>query len=349
MSKINSIYFVEPQSQGWIIEKLVDDIVEVLDQIGIQSSRGIFSDYSGEDVIFNTRFLSSNSDSRAKINSIFVTHIDDVLKEVQFKFESKKFESIICLSQQDCRLASQLLGREHGLIGINLPPRSVSVRPIKLAYFSSRYQDQRKNEIWLKEYFLNHNPDAKKAFVISFLGRDWERFCEELGDVGVSYEIVQYSTSLSAEYELYKEKLSQNDYLIYLGFDGGAMSVYDGLGAGLRVICPNSSYHQGLSERVELFDEKEDFFAILDELFRQYSDTNHALAERSVQNYVQALLSHWDFLLPGDNVGSEEVDGAIESLHDPLLSSSKEKRRYHRLSLSRIRSALIRLFQKLAG
>jgi len=342
VNNIKSVYFVEPQSQGWIIEKLVDDIMEELKTRGIGSSRGVFSDYNGEDVVFNTRFLNSYSDARAKINSIFVTHIDDIIKEVQFRLISPKFSSIICLSPQDSRFVSQVLNRQEGVIGIDLPPRSISVRPIKLALFSERYADRRKNEEWLKEYFSEHNPDAKASFVVSFLGKHWESFCEELSKLEVSYEIIRYSAPVSTEYELYKEKLSQNDYLIYLGFDGGAMSVYDAIAAGLRVICPNGSYHQGLSDRVELFNEKTEFFVVMDRLYHQWCSAQSTMEERSIRNYVEALLSHWRSLLePTDNT---ESPNEIEATRRDVTSTdSIERVRYHRMSFSRVRSALIRV------
>ena len=261
-NRIKSIFMVEPDNQGWIIEKLMRDIKAECELKDINVSIGISNQYDGEDVIWNTRYLTAYYNRQAKINSLFITHVDDASKALQLSADAKNFDSIVCLSPQEARMTCNLLGRKKGIVGLNLPPRDLTVRPIRLAYMSHYYPDHRKREDWIVEYFTSYNPKAKHSFIFSFLGHSWEGFAKHLDKLDLNYEIVRYAFEMPSEYIQYKERLGLNDYLIYLGNDGGAMSVYDAVCTGIKVICTNGSYHDGLPKSVITFNDKTEFFTI---------------------------------------------------------------------------------------
>lgn len=346
MNQIHSVYIVEPIDQGWIIERLMRDIAAELMCRGIPTRIGASEGYAGEDVVFNSRYLVPLSDARAKVNSLFITHVDDKIKEMQLKASFKGFNSFVCMSPQDADFITALKGGRNGVVGIDLPTRDLKVRPIRLAMFSACYEDGRKNETWITDYFRDKPAAYKQNFIFCFMGWGWEKFCTTLGELDMNYEIYRYSRFTPGEYDLYKEMLPSMDALIYLGFDGGAMSVYDGINAGLDIIASNISYHRGLGDSVTLFDDPVGFFRELDRLHAKNTGRKEVLQQRSVVAYTNQLVAHWNTLLQGEPPARDCVT------LDPLGPSEEKTLRmfrghYKRLSLSRIRSAAIRLGQSI--
>jgi hypothetical protein len=339
-----SVYIVEPADQGWIIEHLMRDISEELNSRGIPTRVGPIKEYKGEEIIFNSRFLQPLFDARAKVNSLFITHIDDKIKELELKYKFDVFNSFVCLSPQDADYIVALKGGRSGVVGIDLPTRDHRVRPIRLALFSACYEDGRKNEKWIAEYFRDKPSAYKQNFIFTFMGWGWEEYAAILGELEMNYEIYRYSRLLPGEYDLYKEKLPLMDALIYLGFDGGAMSVYDGITAGLDIIASNISYHQGLGESVKLFDDREGFFHELDSLYAKNTKRKAVLLQRSIAEYTSQLVVHWNSLLIG-----QPLDNKYNSLN-PLGATELKtlklyRSHYKRIDFSRIRSFLIRLIK----
>jgi hypothetical protein len=350
MIKIRSVYIIEHADQGWIIEKLMRDIAIQLQERGISVRIGPSDRYIDEEVIFNSRFLVPYFDDKAKINSLFITHIDDKIKENEVKFLFNRFNSFVCLSPQDAEFISALKGCASNIVGIELPPRDLKVRPIRIAIFSACYDDGRKNEHWIAEYFAGKSSADMQNFVFCFIGWDWEKFCASLGKLGGNYEIYRYSRLLPGEYELSKEVLATMDVLIYPGFDGGAMSIYDGINAGIQVIASNISYHRNLGESVALFDDKTGFFQVLDGLYVKHQQRKTILQERSISNYVDKLLDHWSALLVENSSYKTPLSESISQTPNNQNFDKKvlklHRNNYKKISLNRIRSAIIRLIQK---
>lgn len=344
MRQIQSVYVVEPVDNNWIIGRLLRDVASALRARGIAVRIGPSADYEGQEVIFNSRFLVAFSDPRALINSLFITHIDDKIKELQFKASAGAFNSFVCMSPQDAEYVAALVGREQWVVGINLPPREVSVRPIRLALFSARYEDGRKNEHWIREYFEDRPAAHRQAFVFCFIGWGWERFCASLAKLDMNFEILRYSRSTAGEYETCKSMLTTMDALIYLGFDGGAMSVYDGLNAGIPVFATNISYHRGLGDSVTLFDDRAGFFRELDQLYLQRVGRIASLDERNVNSYSSHLLAHWNQLLV-DDLANFVGDAKLPVYSSRAQTLSMYRANYKRVGWSRIRSTLIRFAQ----
>jgi hypothetical protein len=344
MASLTSVFIVEPESQGWIIERLMRDIAAELERRGISARIGKGSDYDGETVIFNSRFMTALSDKRAAINSLFITHIDDRIKEMELRASFGRFESFVCMSSQDADFTAGLKGDRAGVVGIGLPTRDLRIRPLRIVMFSARYPDGRKNEQWIVEYFRDKSPEHRRAFVIAFLGWGWESFASELAELDMNYELRRYSRHLPGEFQLYKEALVGADRLIYLGFDGGAMSVYDAIGAGVAVLASDTSYHRGLGESVTLFANQPGFFAELDKLHSLHAARINALSSRSIEAYVDQLLTHWRSLLAGDldcgNTTGGEPAGERER---QVVAEFRDQ--YRSISATRLRSAAIRWIQ----
>ncbi|MDP3655583.1 MAG: hypothetical protein Q8R45_01275 [Brevundimonas sp.] len=336
---IRSIYIADISS-GWIINFLMADIAAELKRRGFDVRVGPRQAYGGQDVLFNARYLNSAPTSEARINSIFVTHIDDRIREAELRAAARKFNSLICLSPQDADFVAGLTKGRNNVAGINLPARSLTVRPLRIALFSACYEDGRKNESWLSDYIRSRPEDYKESFVFCFLGLDWERFALSLGEMDVSYEVHRYSRDLPGEYGLYTHHLATMDRLIYAGFDGGAMSVYDALAAGVDVIASDISYHRGLGDSVRLFRDRDGFYKELDALHAVQVGRKRALQERSISAYVDALLAHWNSILDPDPSSPGPDPESVDT--SPREAVELFRSHYKPLGFSRLRSAAIR-------
>lgn len=344
--KINSVFISEPIHVGWIIEKLMRDIASNLTLRGITVRIGKLENYEGEDVVFHARYLYATPVEGAKLNSLFVTHIDDRLKEIEISGKFDKFNSFVCCSQHDAEFLEGLGCSESKILGNNLPHRGGILQPQKLAIFSERYKDGRKNEDWLLEYFTKAPSYARRAIIICLIGYNWESYCQKLVDLKLSFELYRYDRSLLGEYDMQKKILNGMDYLIYPGFDGGAMCVYDGVMAGAKLIVADNGYHRGLGNNVRLFSNKSEFFICLDEVVELFRQRENVLAERSIDNYIENLLHHWEAIVSKDttsiNFETSNVD-VSEPKFDDLTEVQFFRSHYKKISMRRLASSLYRL------
>jgi hypothetical protein len=339
MNIIKSVYIVEPINRGWIIEKLMLHISAELTVRGLAVEIGPSANYSSQDVIFNSRFLTPFFHHKAKVNSLFISHIDDKLRELELKALFKKFNSFVCLSPEDAHFARGLKGSPGGVFGINLPSLHLDINPIRIAIFSSRYDDGRKNESWIFDYCKSCSDEFKRSFILCFIGDNWANFCDDLSKIDINYEIYRYSISMPNEYEFCKKNLQSMDFLIYPGFDGGAMSVYDGIVSGLNILASNISYHQYLSDEIILFNNKTEFHDELNKLIFKVIARRDSLVSRNISNYVEKLLDHWNSIASGT---SQQEDDLCD-LDSKTLN--KYRKNYKKITLRRIGSTLIRLAQ----
>lgn len=345
-SALDGVYIVEPTHEGWIIERLMRDIAAALGERGIPTRIGPATAYAGEPVIFNSRYLEPFRDERARINSLFITHIDDRVRELELRRTFGQFDSYVCLSAHDADFVTGLRGDSKGVIGLDLPPRDLTVRPYRLGLFSAYYPDGRKNEAWLIEYFRQRPPANRASFTLCFLGADWEGFSRELAELDLNFEIYRYARSLPGEYQFYKEILPSLDALIYVGFDGGAMSSYDAVNAGIELIATNISYHRGLDDGFTLVEDRDEFFTALDRLHERVAHKRATLQARSVTRYVDRLVAHWQSLL-------SDAAGPCPPSEAPTANQARTveqfRSRYKPLTYTRLRAGAIRFVLVLFG
>ncbi len=288
---INSVFIVESFNQGWIIEKLMQDLKKELELRNIEVNIGSEEKYNGEEVAFHSRAFYFKKINKAKINSVFMTHIDSHQKENEMRAISKEADSIVCMSENHADLISTM-GFKGNIIGINLPNRGGNVKRNRIGIFSDHYNDGRKNEKWLAEYLSKLSDEKRDNLIVCFLGHNWENFINTINQFNISYEIYRYSRTMPGEYHMQKEIISNLDYLLYMGFDGGSMSIYDALLGNTKLIISDQCYHKGINSAI-LFRNKSELFDIFDNLINETQEKEIILNQRSIQHYTSKLLNHW--------------------------------------------------------
>lgn len=284
---MNRSFFINEVPDSWILNILGNDIVNELLSLGYKCRKGGRKEYAGEDIVVHMWWRNAVPFKLAKTNVVFVTHTDDSGKEISLKQMKDDFDVYVCMSKEDACFLKELGFDENKVFGIELPVRNTYIKPLSLAIFSNCYIDSRKNEKWLLEY-CEHHPDAQLVNFI-FLGRGWGPIGDKLNKLGCSFTWHCISRNLPYEYFFQQQSLSQADYYLYMGFDGGAMGTYDAYAMGLNLCIADDGYHKIIPDIDYKFNNQLEFYDCLDKVIAKQKRKYVFFEEHSVRNYVKEL------------------------------------------------------------
>jgi hypothetical protein len=131
-------------SADWIIGTIGKDIKRVLENEGIACDFGPPEEYDDQEVCYHLGYAYAKPFNKARVNSVFITHIDDKIKEISIVGMKSNFDSFICLSAEDESFLIGLGIPSKKVFGVTLPVRNNYIRPLSLGIFSSYYKDGRK-------------------------------------------------------------------------------------------------------------------------------------------------------------------------------------------------------------
>ena len=289
---ITSIYLsMSSSTSDWIIGMIAKNIKDELAIIGVSCKIGNHDGYQDQDICFHMSYAYAKPIKSASHNSVFITHIDDRLKEKLIKNTLNEFDSIICMSEDDAKYIISLGFSSEKVFGLSLPVRSSMIKPLKLGIFSSLYLDGRKNEKWLIDYF-NHNSFIRNI-VLVFIGENWGDFSKKLADMNMSFEWHRTSSDMPYEYQFQQNKLDDLDYYFYLGFDGGAMGTYDAYSRGVKLMVSEGSYHDDIPDIDYKISSYQDFEECLDNILNAHRRKIDFFLSNSIKSYVSKLHLVW--------------------------------------------------------
>lgn len=325
-NKVNShsIYINTTGCNNWILKIIAIDIVRELEKYGYVCHYGPYENYQGENIAYHMWWRTAKPYDAAKINSVFITHTDDKLKEHDLIMMKDKFDSYITMSEEDAKFLIELGFNQNKVYGINLPVRNNYIRPISIGIFSSCYPDNRKNESWLLDYCKTHSDAQLVNFV--FIGMGWGKFVDEISNVGCSFEWHCVSRDLPYEYIFQQHKLENIDYYLYMGMDGGAMGTYDAYAMGIPLCVSDDGYHKCIPDKEFCFNTKDVCFQKLDYIIEKQKRRVVFFSENSVENYVTKLISVWD---------GQSLKSKSEIIIDYSVAK-KRRSNYFSLSIGRI-------------
>ena len=144
-NKSTSFYIsIAGMNPGWIVGKIAEDIKRELESKGYTCNYGAPIDYNNEDVCYHMGWAYAKPQKNAKINSLFITHIDDKFKENLLVSLKDKFDSFISMSSEYESFLDELGFDKTKVFGLTLPTRNQYVKPMSIGIFSSYYADNRK-------------------------------------------------------------------------------------------------------------------------------------------------------------------------------------------------------------
>lgn len=324
--------FINFSGAEWILQILGDDIFNGLQKMGFECRKGDYQDYENEEICFHMWWRRALPFDDAKVNAVFVTHVDDSIKESDLIAMKDKFDLFICMSQEDAFFLQELGFDKQKVFGISLPTRNTYIRPITIAIFSNCYAKMKtKNEQWLLDYCSTHTNSRLVNFC--FIGHGWSEVCQELSKFGCSFEWHCVDRSLPFEYMFQQTKLADKDYYIYMGMDGGAMGTYDAYAMGLNLCVADDGYHKSIPDSEYTFLSQKEFDDSMNNIIQKQVRKLEFFKQHSVENYVNTVA----FIL----LNGRYPDNA-DLIKTPSYSV-KEKRRsfYFPISLKRFKQPLV--------
>ena len=140
------------------------------------------------------------------------------------------------------------------------------------------------------------------------------------------------------EYFYQQILLSQVDYYIYMGMDGGAMGSYDAYAMGLQLCISDDGYHKSMPDIDHKFSTKEEFFQEMDKIISKQARKLQFFQDNNVSKYVEKLAYIFEH-------------SSYPDIQEKTLSYSysvKEKRRsnYFKLNFQRFRQPYVSMIVK---
>ncbi len=329
--------FINEVLGNWILNIIGNDIYDYLIKMGYECRKGAFEEYQGEEICLHMWWRHAQPYKEAKTNAIFVTHIDDSVKEHDLLSIKDDFDIFFCMSPEDAVFLKELGFDSRKVFGINLPHRNTYIRPVTIGIFSNCYASMGvKNEQWLINYCSKFKNSNLAVFV--FIGHGWAGVVDKLSSLGCSVEWCCIDRKLPGEYMYQQLKLSNLDYYLYMGMDGGAMGTYDAYAMGVQLCISDDGYHKGIPDIEYNFMDEESFnnclCAILDKQYRKLE----FFKNNSVDMYVRKMA----YVL--ENGCIQDTDDNIVSLDYSV--SQKRRSNYFPLSFKRIRQPFISALTK---
>ena len=311
---------------NWILKIIADDIVRELTERGIECRFGERADYQGESIVHHMWWRIAKPFNEAQINSVFVTHTDDTLKEHDLVNIKDSFDCFVTMSKEDEHFLTGLGFDPKRVFGLTLPVRNSYVRPLSIGIFSSCYPDYRKNEGWLLD-FCKKNMDARLVNFV-FIGSGWDSFVKQLQECGCSFEWHYASRSLPHEYFFQQLKLQSLDYYLYMGMDGGAMGTYDAYAMSVPLLVSDDGYHKDIPDLDIKFETREQFEKQLGEIVAKQKRRINFFTHNSVKNYVADLYDIWS---------GNQIEKGESNIFDNKQVVEKRRTNYFKISPNRVK------------
>lgn len=257
--KINIVVY----ERGWILESIAKSWLENLKKLNFQVSLSYDYPKVVEDCIYIHFIWFNACIVPGALNICYVTHMDSYWKIFKLVKLARKNVRFICMSSETKDLISKYT---NSLISAYCIPKSLHFGEIKkfkitLGFFSRLQVDGRKNFLALRK-LIDLAEKFPEKFSLIFYGDNYE-----LLKIKKSENIIVINSKFDAEeYHYY---LRQCDYVVYLSFDEGAMSILDSATLGIPVLATNQGYHKDLQLPLGsfLFNDSIDIIRYLEDIY----------------------------------------------------------------------------------
>ncbi len=270
--------------------------------------------------------------------STLVTHIDDPykLKHLKGLIEDNNKMILVCMSNHGANFL-KINGIPSSNLRVLLPAIDNFIQPRRIVIATSGriYADGRKNENWLLTV-------AEKLelgnFEFRFFGDGWEKISTKLENAGAICKLFVSKNDFASDHYEINESYSTIDYWMYLGFDEGSMGCLDAAFSGVPLITTPQGFHLDFPNGIEYpVTSPTELIAVLEKLEQKRRHILNSINNWSWRNYAINYIDIW--------IKESMVEPDLIFLDSPINNEKSIAygfSRKHRLSLRRIRSALLR-------
>ena len=270
---------------GWILadyaEKLAQHLEPYVTEVSISSSQK-----PNYDVTFHVNYWGLRQIQVPGLHSTMVTHIDTSEKFALVKAQADAGVWGFCMSEDTTRRLNTFIGTKRF---ISFPPPAMTspeLHKITVMVAGRLYEDGRKNENWVVDFFASFSPDQLR---VQIMGSGWDTHVARMVSQGYS---VDYYPQF--ERETYLSILKASDYLLVTGFDEGALSALDAILFGVIPIVTAQGYHLEQDAEMLLFSTYDELMRIAIKLQNKIKEINQQrLALSDWQSFAQRHRDKW--------------------------------------------------------
>lgn len=296
---------------GWILGKFARKLQEELALLGVEVDIAKTADPAA-DINHHIIYLGYESYTGG-VETLMITHVDDVRKLSLIKEQLKTAQAGVCMSAETMHQLSVAGVLRNKLCFVN-PAHDGVIKPEPLVVgITSKVQpDGCKREHLLLE-LTDHISPADFQFKI--MGMGWESIIAKIKAKG--FRVTYFS---DFDYDEYVKLIPSLDYYLYLGQDEGSMGFIDALAAGVKTIVTPQGYHLDAKDAItHSFDTKEELCVQFNLIKAERNKLIHSIADWTWKDYAKKHLELWQYLLQQKDNASDK--GSIESNYVDGLNS----------------------------
>ena len=238
------INIINLDKERWILTKISKKLVFNLTKLGhtVFLSKKPRTDVDVNHFII---FLFQKEDKsyypKNTINTTMLTHVNDDFRFKKLKKISQFIDAGIAFSNHHKKFIEKKSLGVKKIFHI-LPPTDddVKLKKINFGIFTDLYSDGRKEEDFFFNSFINLDPHF---FKLSIIGKGWKKYVKAFQEKNIEVDFQRFFFR-----KLYLNKMSNLDYLIYLGNDEGSMSFLDAIQLGIKTIMVPQGFQSDLQE-----------------------------------------------------------------------------------------------------
>jgi hypothetical protein len=316
--KLSVNLVLHDRSRGWIIEKMAFQLCDALRELGADAA--VSPQPSAESMINHFMIFHYVEPKPATINTMGVTHVDDVLKvDMVRKHLATGVRAAICMSSMSVdQLASYGIDRKQLTYALPAHDGTMAPRRIIIGITSNNYSDGRKRD-WL---LVKLSEDVSlDDFEFQIFGRGWDQVCARLEAAGASVVVKEPSNDYRTDYDAIKLAVPKFDYYFYSGLDEGSLGTLDALSAGVKTIVTRQGFHLDIPNGITHgFWDYAELKQIFVEIVRERRERVQFARSLTWTRYAHRHLDIWSSLIERDSLPAADDLG--------VRTEAPQKRRY---------------------
>ncbi|MDF2187457.1 hypothetical protein [Paraflavitalea sp. CAU 1676] len=322
---------------AWILGKFARRLREELLNLGVEADIGSEPDPKA-DINHHIIYLGYDEAKATAVDTLMITHIDDIRKLNLLTSQLKVAKAGICMSAPIMNeLASAGLPADRILYISPAHDGVIKPRKIVIGITSKVQPDGCKREYLVEQLFDHISPDV---FSLSIMGAGWDSIVDRIRRKG--FEVVYHD---EFEYDTYTKLVPTFDYYLYTGQDEGSMGFIDALAAGVKTVVTPQGYHlDAPGGIVHAFNEIEELRAIFDRIQAEKQALLDAVKTWNWRDHAIKHMEVWEYLLTGKKAQSQYADGLNSMLGEKqLLTADELRRRKNKMRTGMVRRMLFKL------
>ena len=239
-------------------------------------------------IIFLFQKEDANYYPKTTINTTMLTHVNDDFRYKKIKSISKFIDAGIAFSSHHKKfIEKKSLGLKK--IFYVLPPtdNDVNLKKVNFGIFTNLYNDGRKEENYFFNSFIKQDPNF---FKLSIIGKGWKKYIKAFKERKIEVDFQRFFLR-----KLYLNKMSNLDYLIYLGNDEGSMSFLDAIQFGIKTIMIPQGFQSDLQEFITYKVDKnlQNFSDIISKIIEEKQKYIKIKKKLNWENYAFSHYEIW--------------------------------------------------------